>query len=331
MRRFLGSSGEMAGLVALLLGCTLTWVALLRGGTPACAETHQCAALLLSAGRGERWLLPPRGPASAAPSIPRSETAACPQGDADQGGPSAAPAPTGGGPRALGRPSSHQEHPRDSPAQEGTSCSLGPWERGACGPSAQCWAHSTGAPVLSPRPCPALKAPKRFSSDSFDVMILGVAYNRGCSPLQCRAGPWDHPAEARPRIPSSSACCSLETRGWRTGPGPPLPPRSPSVQTRSRRGQVYPAQGGRPRPASSLLPSSLDPSLSPVCAPAEANPPRRVRLVLLCPGAAPVPCPPPPAASAGLLCSFAEASAFPRTERAPLAAEASCLLSGERT
>ena len=110
------------------------------GGRLACADTDQRAALSVSAGRRERRLFSPGGPASAAPSGPRSEAAARPQGDADQGGPPAAPAPCSWGPHARSRPARHQEHPGDPPGQEG-AVQPRPGERSGGG-----WVKEQGCP-----------------------------------------------------------------------------------------------------------------------------------------------------------------------------------------
>lgn len=84
------------------------------------ANTDLPAALLISAGRRERWFFSHRRPASAASAASGHETAAYPQGDADQGGSSAAPAPSCGAPHVPGYSSRDQKYPRDSPSQEGT-------------------------------------------------------------------------------------------------------------------------------------------------------------------------------------------------------------------
>lgn len=131
-----------------------------------CADTDQSAALFLSAGRRERWLFSPGRPAPEAPPAPRSETAACPQGDADQGGPPAAPAPAGRGPHALRRPSGHQEHPGDPPGQEGAPAP--PWRRGPRG--RRIWRE--GAPGAQLRP----------DRGTRDPSFLG-------SPVACRSTP----------------------------------------------------------------------------------------------------------------------------------------------
>lgn len=185
------------------------------GGMPARAETDQRAALV-SAGRRERWLFSPGGPASAAPSAPRSETAACPQGDADQGGASAAPAPSGGGPRALSRPSRHQEHPRNSPGQEGTACYCPCPRSGAREPTdGSAWRSRSAQIVDEP------------TIVSFTLALKANVFTKALSSCDILSGTMlgNHP-KPRLRVFRAALSCALGTALHRAQPSAPSSPAS---------------------------------------------------------------------------------------------------------